>query len=189
MSKNQREDALLARVTSLEGRAQDESALATALGELVDHYWEMGRHQSAEAPMLRRLELLQHIRGPKHTAVAKCLHDLAFLYDILGRDAEVEDFASRAMAMWAEIDGYANGHTTRMLELLARLYAKQGQHEKLTALLGTAISRIEPIYSRGYYDHSLAKLVELLNNNGRGAELHKIAGRIRALLGGGNDGS
>lgn len=183
MSENQKEAALRARVASLQGHGQDESVLATALGELIDYYWEAGRHQGAEAPMLHRLELLQRTHGPKHTAVAKCLHDLAFLYDILGQDAAVEGFASRAMAMWAEIDGYANGHTIRMLALLARLYAKQGLHEKLTALLNTAISRMEPVYPRGYYDHSLAKLAELLDSNNRGVELRGIAGRIRALLG------
>lgn len=182
------EASLLERVASLEERAQDESALADVLGELADYYWETGQHQNAEAPMLRRLELLQRICGPKHTAVAKCLHDLAFLYDNLGRDAAVEVFASRAMTMWAEIDGYTNGHTTRMLELLARLYAKQGQHKKLTALLDTAISKIETVYQPGYFDHSLSKLSQLLINNDSDAELHRIAGRIRTLLDGGNVG-
>lgn len=182
------EASLLSLVASLEERAQDESALADALGELADYYCEAGQHQNAEAPMLRRLELLQHTCGPKHTAVAKCLHDLAFLYDNLARDAEVEVFASRAMTMWVEIDGYTNGHTTRMLELLARLYAEQGQQEKLAALLDTAISKIEPVYSPGYYDHSLSKLAKLLSNTDRDAELRRIAGRIRTLLDGGNVG-
>jgi len=132
--------------------------------------------------MRRRLELLQRAHGPRHTAVARCLHDLAFLYDILGRDATAEDLALQAMALWAELDGYANGHTTRMLALLARLYAKQGRHEKLKALLDTAIAGLEPVYPRGYHDHNLAKLAELLDSDDHDPELRAMAGRIRALL-------
>lgn len=172
---------LRARVADLEAGDREASALVTVLGELVDYYWETGRHQHAEAPMRRRLELLQRTHGPRHTAVARCLHDLAFLYDTLGRDAALEDFASRALAMWAEIDGYANGHATRMLALLARLYTKQGQREKLTTLLDAAISGMEPVYPRGYHDHSLAQLAELLD--GHDPALRRLAERIRALLG------
>ena len=182
MSKDPREAALLGRLAGLEETGQDEEGLAAALGELVDYYWEVGGYQSAEVPMLRRLELLRHSRGLKHTAVARCLHDLAFLYDYLRRDAAVEDFAAQAMTMWAEIDGYANGHTLRMLELLARLYAKQGRHEKLSALLDAAIPEIERGYPRGYHDYSLAKLVELLTGDDRSAELRSLAARVRALL-------
>ena len=182
MSTEPREAALLQRVSSLEELGQDESALAIALAELVDYYCEVGRHQSAEAPMLRRLELCQYLHGPKHTAVARCLHDLAFLYEKLRRDAAVEDFAYRAMAMWAEIDGYANGHVTRMLELLARLYARQGRHEKLCAVMDASIPEIERVYPRGYHDYSLAQLAELLSGDDRSAELQRIAERIRALL-------
>ena len=161
---------------------QDQRGLATALGELADYYWEVGRHESAELPMLRRLALLQQTRGPKHTAVARCLHDLAFLYDKLGRDPAAEEFASRAMAMWVEIDGYANGHTLRMLELLARLYARQARHESLSVLMNSVIGEIERAFPRGYHDASLASLADLLSDNDRVTELHNIGERIRALL-------
>lgn len=182
MSKDPREAALLGRLAGLEKAGHDDEDLAAVLGELVDYYWEAGDHQSAEVPMLRRLELLRHARGPRHTAVARCLHDLALLYDHLRRDAAVEDFATQAMTMWADIDGYANGHTLRMLELLARLYARQGRHEQLSTLLDTTIPEIERGYPRGYHDHSLAKLVELLAGDDRSAELRSFAGRVRALL-------
>src|SRR3972149_4849976 len=179
--RGRRERALLERIPSLEA-GQDRTALATVLGELVDYYWEVGRHESAEAPMLRRLALFQQTRGPKHTTVARCLHDLAFLYDKFGRDAAAEEFASRAMAMWSEIDGYANGHTCRMLELLARLYARQARAEKLGALIGSAIGELERTFPRGYHDPSLASLANLLSDSTGATELHDMGERIRALL-------
>lgn len=182
MSKDTREAVLLGRVASLEGAGQDDEGLAAAVGELVDHYWEAGRYQRAEAPMLRRLDLFRRIRGSRHTTVARSLHDLAFLYDNLRRDAAVEDFAAQAMTMWAEIDGYDNGHTLRMLELLARLYARQGRHERLNALMEAAIPEIERVHQRGYFDHSLAKLAELLGGDDCSPALRRMAPRIRALL-------
>lgn len=176
-----REAALLERIATLEA-GQDEFALAIALGELVDYYWEIGRYQNAEAPMLRRLALFRHTRGHKHTTVARCLHDLAFLYDNLLRDAEAEDFAAEALALWVAIDGYANGHATSMMELLARVLVRQGRYEKLRALLTAAIAEIERDYPRGYHDSSLASLVMLLGGDDRSAELRSIAARIRSLL-------
>lgn len=163
-TKDPREIALLARVMSFEA-GEDQRGLATVLGELVDYYWEVGRHESAEIPMLRRLEVFQQTHGPKHTTVARCLHDLAFLYDKLGRNAAVEEFASRAMAMWSEIDGYANGHTCRMFELLARLYARQARDEKLSALVNSVIGELERTFPGGYHDPSLASLANLLSSN------------------------
>lgn len=182
MSKDPREAALLRRVARVEETSQDHEELATALGELVDYYWEVGRHQSAEAPMLRRLELFQQTHGSRHTTVARCLHDLAFLYDRLHQDAAVKGFAKRAVALWGEIDGYANGHATRLLELLARVYARQERHEELTAILDAVIPEIEHVYPRGYYDNSLAKVAELLSSHDHIPALRRLASRIRALL-------
>lgn len=175
-----REAALLEHVATIE-EGQDEFALAVAIGELVNYYWEISRYQSAEAPMLRRLALFRDTRGHKHATVARCLHDLAFLYDNLLRDAEAEDFAAEALTLWVEIDGYANGHATRMMELLARIFVRQGRYEKLRALLDAAIAEIERNYPHGYHDSSLARLAMLLGGDDRSADLRSIAARIRSL--------
>jgi tetratricopeptide (TPR) repeat protein len=72
--------------------------------------------------------------GPEHPGVATAINNLAVLYQELGRPAEAEPLATRALAIREKAFGPNNPQLANTIHNLAELYRTLGRNAEADAL-------------------------------------------------------
>jgi len=72
------------------------------MGNLVEIYFNAGKHKEAERLCRRSLAIYEAALGRDHADVAWCLQHLASMLQQMGRHAEANELIARAKAIFAK---------------------------------------------------------------------------------------
>jgi hypothetical protein len=128
-----------------------EAALATTSEESMQHdrvyssysllYRKLAKFERSQEYALRRLELVERLKGPEHPATARVLDDVGMSYYEQGDAARSEPYFERALALQGKLYGPDHPEATGSLLNLAIAKAMQGKFAEAEPLFRRNLER------------------------------------------------
>jgi len=169
----QQEQALAFKYFSKAAELQKELGLeedfAPTLSNLAYLYYLQGRYNQAELLLRQALDLMKHLMGEEHPAVATNLDNLATLYYSQGRYSETESLYQQALDLRRHLLGEEHPDVAVSLNNLAHLYSSQGRYAEAELLYQQAIDLMRSLLGEEHPQvaTSLNNLAHLYSSQGR----------------------
>ena len=176
----QQEQALAFKYFSKAAELQKELGLeedfAPTLSNLAYLYYLQGRYNQAELLLRQALDLMKHLMGEEHPAVATNLDNLATLYYSQGRYSETESLYQQALDLRRHLLGEEHPDVAVSLNNLAHLYSSQGRYDQAETLYRKALELRQRLLGQEHPDVviSINNLAGLYHSQGRYTEAEPL---------------
>jgi tetratricopeptide (TPR) repeat protein len=140
------------------------------------------RYAEAEPHFARAVTLREKSLGPSHPDTGDGVNNLAWAYHEQGKDDEARPLFERAMRIYERARGESDPSVAHVVDGLGQILRKQGKPKEAEANFLRAIAIWERLPDEGLsLLEVLRHYADLLEDEGRSAELGKIKARIAPL--------
>ena len=98
------------------------------LNRQVKELYRTGQYDRAVVVAKKALEVAEHNVGPNHLDVAKCLNNLAVLYEAQGRYEQAKPLIKRSLVIYETALGPDHPDVALTLNTLAAIHNSQGEY-------------------------------------------------------------
>jgi len=114
-----------------------------ALAHIATEYFEQGESDQAKELYEHALVVVEKLRGPNSSVVARCLNDLAGVYARCGEWQKSEELLSRALLITEKAPIEKSAEMAATLHNLGALYQHHNREDEAQELFGRAMALLE----------------------------------------------